>query len=483
VATINPHAHPDHLQGSDAVRSFPRYWKAYALSGLTTPALFADIELTEPATSLVVAETIHSARLLIRVHACPVGYVDITVRPGETLHYTRILSALGPDTIERATNHLVTDLAATGMSHGQRDSSLPNLLEQVAAARLQCRHAGSASGALLTVAVCTRDRTQTLDHTLASLEKQTYDNFEVIVVDNAPADDATERLVRSSYPHVRYIHEPRKGLNNARNRAIAEARGDIIAFIDVDAIADAHWVQTIGAAFDSHDVMCVTGLVAPAQLDTPGQELFERYGYSKSFYRLTFSLSSPPPACPGFPYNGYLGTGCNSAFRRAVFAHVGGFDPGLDMGTPVPGGGDHDMFARVIRAGHTLVYDPRPVVFHNHLSDLNTVIARLGAYQEAFFAFMTKSILSDREYALRLLKHISFWYVRRTVRGLASSILKRKRPLALVASEALGAWRGPISLYRSARQSRAHLRRDTTLAIEPLAVPSEPIQTKRARKS
>ncbi len=219
--------------------------------------------------------------------------------------------------------------------------------------------------------------------------------------------------------------------------------------------------------------MCVTGLVAPAQLNMPGQELFERYGYSKSFDHLIFKRNSPPPACPGFPYNGCLGTGCNSAFRRLVFDHIGVFDPRLDMGTPVPGGGDHDMFARVIRAGHTLVYDPRPVVFHNHLSDLNTVIMRLGAYQEAFFAFMTKSILSDRKYAYQLVKHLSFWYVRRTMRGLASSILKKNRPLALVASEAIGAWRGPISFYRSSRQWRATMRRDDRLVVEPFAVSSK----------
>jgi glycosyltransferase involved in cell wall biosynthesis len=441
---------------------------------LTTPALFADIELTDSTTSLVVAEGYRSARLLIRVHACPVGYVDLAVHPGEVLHYNRILSALGPDTLERAANHLVVDLAVMGMSEAQREPALRSLLDQAAAAQLQCQQTGAAAGAIISVAVCTRDRTQTLDDTLASLGKQTYANFEVIVVDNAPPNDATEQLVRSSYPHVRYIHEPHKGLNNARNRAIAEARGDIVAFIDDDAIADAHWVQAMVAAFDSSDIMCVTGLVAPTRLDTPGQELFERYGYSKSFYRLTFRLSAPPPACPGFPYNGYLGTGCNSAFRRTMFAQVGEFDPQLDMGTPVPGGGDHDMFARVIRAGHTLVYDPRPVVFHNHISDLNTVIVRLGAYQEAFFAFMIKSMLADREYARRLLKHISFWYVRRTVRGLASSLLKRKRPLSLVASEAIGAWRGPISLYRSSRQSRASRRGDAALAIEPFAIPPEP---------
>jgi O-antigen biosynthesis protein len=474
MTTITPHTHSRQLQGNDAVTSLPRYWKAYTLSRLTTPALFADIELTDTATSLVVPETNRSARLFIRVHACPVGYVDITVEPGETLTYSRIVSALGPDTIARAASHLMRDLATGGIYYAQRSASLHGLLEQVAMAQIQCAYAGNRSGSLMTVAVCTHDRDETLDHTLASLEQQTYNNLNIIVIDNAPSSDATAQLIQSRFPQVHYIHEPRKGLNNARNRAIAEASGKIIAFIDDDAIADPHWAQAIAAAFESDDVMCVTGLVAPAQLNTPGQELFERYGYSKSFNRLSFKLSSPPPACPSFPYNGCLGTGCNSAFRREVFDRIGMFDPRLDMGTPVPGGGDHDIFARVIRAGYTLAYDPRPVVFHNHLSDLNTVIMRLGAYQEAFFAFMTKSILSDREYALRLVAHISYWYVRRTIRGLASSILKKKRPLALVISEAIGAWRGPISFYRSHRRFQAEAQSDQPAhGLPAIVAPSE----------
>jgi O-antigen biosynthesis protein len=299
--------------------------------------------------------------------------------------------------------------------------------------------------------------------------------MEVLVVDNAPSDDATERLVHAEFPHVRYVREMRRGLDNARNRAIAEARGSIVAYIDDDAVADERWVQATVAAFDTPDVMCVTGIVVPAHLDTPGQELFERFGYSKGFYRLAFSLAVPPPV-PGFPYKGYLGTGCNSAFRRAVFEHIGPFDPGLDMGTPVPGGGDHDMFARVIRAGYTLVYDPGPVVFHEHLANIETIIDRLGEYQESFMAFMAKSILADREYALSLLGHILFWYVRRTARGIAAVLKKRDRPFRLVISEAIGAWRGPISLYRSRRLLRADARQShLDPLVSPVVGPTEPI--------
>jgi glycosyltransferase involved in cell wall biosynthesis len=453
-------------------------WKAHAPRRLSIPAAVSQVELTETHQQLAIGAGYRAARLLIRVHGRPVGYADLSVVPGQTVSLAEVLAALDAPTVERAVAHLVDDLTAAGIAVLDSRPELPKLLDLAVEASVACQLAGSAAGPLVTVAICTRDRWQTLGDTLASLSRQTYRNFEILVVDNAPSSDATEQLLRSSFPHVRYIREPRRGLDNARNRAIAEACGAIVAYVDDDAIADAQWVRAIVAAFDAPEVMCVTGLVAPAQLDTPGQELFERYGYSKGFYRLAFRLAAPPPDCAGFPYKGYLGTGCNSAFRRAVFEHVGLFDPCLDMGTPVPGGGDHDMFARIIRAGYTLAYDPGAVVFHSHLAELDTVVARLGEYQESFMAFMAKSILSDRQYALSLLAHVAFWYVRRTARGFAAVLTKRDRPFALVVSEAIGAWRGPLALYRSYRLAA---RKGASIGdglISAIALPAEPVNTK-----
>jgi GT2 family glycosyltransferase len=271
-----------------------------------------------------------------------------------------------------------------------------------------------------------------------------------VVVDNAPRDDSTERLVRDRYLGVRYIREPRPGLDWARNRAIAEARGEIVAYIDDDAIADTGWLRSLAAGFAEPDVACVTGLVAPLRLDTAAQELFERFGFSKGFDRQSFSIETPPPN-PGFPYKGYLGTGCNSAFRRSVFARVGLFDPCLDVGTPVHGGGDLDMFARVIRAGYRLVYEPSAIVFHDHIDDMATLIVKMGQYQEASIAYFTKHILAERTLPLAI--HVGWSMIRKTVRGLGAVLIKRDRPLALVLNQAIHAWLGPLALYRSHRRA------------------------------
>ncbi|HEY6840515.1 MAG TPA: glycosyltransferase, partial [Chthoniobacterales bacterium] len=84
----------------------------------------------------------------------------------------------------------------------------------------------------LSVAICTRTRVATLDRCLRSvLPLQHQHGFEILVVDNAPPDDATAKLVKT-FRDVRYCLEPRPGLDFARNLAWMEASGELIAYLD-----------------------------------------------------------------------------------------------------------------------------------------------------------------------------------------------------------------------------------------------------------
>jgi GT2 family glycosyltransferase len=61
-----------------------------------------------------------------------------------------------------------------------------------------------------------------------------------------------------------------------------------------------------------------------------------------------------------------FGVGANMAFRREIFRSIGFFDPALDVGTPSGGGGDVEMFHRLVANGNTLVYEPAALVWHQH---------------------------------------------------------------------------------------------------------------------
>ncbi|HEY3230197.1 MAG TPA: glycosyltransferase, partial [Roseiflexaceae bacterium] len=422
---------------------------------IPTPTHVADVELTCAAAPLTIGSGYHAARLLVRVHGCPVGYADLIGNLAKPIDRARILAALDPAVSARVLHHLADDLVigdVAGLPDGATLGTALDMAGNIPCVRNHC----ASSESFATVAVCTHDRAHSLGATLDSLLRQTYRNFEILVVDNAPSDETTACLVQIHYPEVRYVCEAQPGLDRARNRAIAEAHGEFIAYIDDDAIADSGWLSALIAAFDSPNVMCVTGLVVPTRLATPAQELFERFGFSMSFDQRRFNRQMQSPR-PGFPFKGFTGTGCNSAFRRSVFDQVGLFDPCLDVGTPVPGGGDLDMFARIIRADYELIYDPAPVIFHDHIADMAKLIDKMGQYHKANIAYLTKHILSDRAYAPMILRYICRTYMRTTVRGLGAVLLRGDRPLAMVFNQAFNAWLGPFALYRSHRA--AHLMR------------------------
>src|SRR5918993_1330337 len=123
----------------------------------------------------------------------------------------------------------------------------------------------------------TGERYDALERQLASLMRLDYPNYEVIVVDNAPRTNGT-RNVTAKFPRVRYVVEPRKGLDYARNTGWEVARNEVIAYTDDDASVDPGWLKGLGYNYLDPKVTAVTGTTYPLELETPAQEYFERYG-------------------------------------------------------------------------------------------------------------------------------------------------------------------------------------------------------------
>ena len=241
---------------------------------------------------------------------------------------------------------------------------------------------------LLTIAICTKDRPAGVERLLSSLQEQTSAlpsgsaGIEILVVDNAPSDERTRELL-GRYSQVRYVREVRPGLNFARNRALKEARGEILAFLDDDVIVDQHWSTGLASAWtENREAGAFTGQVLPMELETEAQIIFERRcGFRHGFNRIRYGAVFPGnPLYPGG--SGILGAGANMAFNVEMLRNIGGFDEALDTGAAVPGGGDLDIFYRVIRAGYTLVYEPRFAGFSSTPARyevlVSTVPAELG---------------------------------------------------------------------------------------------------------
>src|SRR5262245_31904496 len=85
---------------------------------------------------------------------------------------------------------------------------------------------------------------------------------EVLVVDNNSSDHTpavTEELAGAFVGPLRYVREPRQRLSHPRNRAVAAARHEIVAFLDDDVDVDPHWLRSMASAFESGDYAAIGG--------------------------------------------------------------------------------------------------------------------------------------------------------------------------------------------------------------------------------
>jgi GT2 family glycosyltransferase len=322
----------------------------------------------------------------------------------------------------------------------------------------------TAAAPAISVVICTRNRPDLLARCLSGVNTQSYSEHEVIVVDNAPTDDATRDVAERF--GVRYLREDRPGLDWARNRGIAEARHDIIAFTDDDVRPDREWLAGIARGFANPVIMAVTGLVAPMELDTPAQVMFERIygGMGKGMHGRLFHRDLMRPSEMIAIYT--AGVGANMAFRREVFEQLGGFDTALDVGTPACGGGDLDMFHRTVAAGLPLWYEPRALVWHQHRRDISGLRRQLYNDGRSFAVYLIKlwrtHTVPRRSVARFALWRWGPWLVGRTVIG---ALGRHPLPLPLLWAGLWGALHGPTAYVATYRQDR-RLRSGSPLQAE-----------------
>jgi len=273
---------------------------------------------------------------------------------------------------------------------------------------------------LVTVVVCTLGEDPRLRTAVSSILRQSYRAIEVVVVDNRPETGSVRALLADvDDPRLRIVAERRRGLSVARNTGLAASRGDLIAYTDDDAFADPGWVESLVLPFRAHpDVMCVTGLVLPAELVTRAQVLFEEFGgFDKGFTRTVWTtrpddgtLSALGARGDGgilFPYSaGVFGSGNNMAFRAGWLREHGAFDVSLGAGSLTKGGEDLDAFLAVMLADGVLVYEPRALIRHFARSDMDGLRTQMFGYGSGMSAVIVKHLLRSPRSAMRVLARV-----------------------------------------------------------------------------
>jgi GT2 family glycosyltransferase len=271
----------------------------------------------------------------------------------------------------------------------------------------------------VSVIVCTRDRPEALARCLAALAALDPAPAEIVVVDNAPTTAAT-REATANRPGVRYVLEPRPGLDVARNTGLAAARGGLVAFTDDDVEVPRDWLGRLAACFAEADVVAATGLVLPAELDTEAQLVFERdlggldRGYAPRRFDAAYFARHRRRGVPVWD----VGAGANMAFRRAAVLAVGGFDERLDAGA-AGCSGDSELWYRLLAAGGVCVYTPAAVVHHHHRATLPELRRQAHDYMRGHVTALLVQFERHRHWGnlYRLAIGLPAYYARQLVMG------------------------------------------------------------------
>ena len=199
-----------------------------------------------------------------------------------------------------------------------------------------------------------------LDDCFQSLRRQTWRDFEVLLVDNG-STDGTQEYVAAHYPEVRLIQLPEnRGFTGACNAGFAAAQGEIIILLNNDTEADPNWLAEVMAAFERHPK---AGSVASKMLLFDRRDHFHTAG---DYYRLD-----------GIPGNRgvwqqdvgqfereemvFSACGGSSAYRRAMIEEIGFLDDAFFFSCE-----DVDLGWRANLAGWEVWYAPTAVIYHKH---------------------------------------------------------------------------------------------------------------------
>lgn len=210
----------------------------------------------------------------------------------------------------------------------------------------------------VSVVICTYNRGSSLRETLLSLQSQRYENFEVVVV-NGPSTDDTEAVLVEFGGLIRTARCPAPNLSMSRNIGIRAAAGDVVAFIDDDALPEFDWLNQALPAFTDPGIGGVGGIV----FDHTGMELQYRFSSADRFGQALHRSTEPfddlsVPGSSQFPYL----QGTNALFRRSALEEVGGFDETYEYYLD-----ETDVCCRLVDAGFVLRQLRNAPVHHKFL--------------------------------------------------------------------------------------------------------------------
>ncbi|MCZ2291210.1 MAG: glycosyltransferase [Burkholderiales bacterium] len=214
-----------------------------------------------------------------------------------------------------------------------------------------------------TVALCTHNHCDRLERSLRELAalRSPRRPWELLLIDNGCTDGTPALLARHAWPtgwQVRVVREDKLGLSNARNRAIREARGEYIIFMDDDETADADWLCAYERLIDQEQPDAFGGRIRVQFEDMrPAWLQDELLGFLGELQRADSVVRLVDPHTSFY--------GGNFGFRRSVCERIGDFDSALGRkGGDNTGGEEVDFYRRLLAGGFSVWWTPEAIIHH-----------------------------------------------------------------------------------------------------------------------
>jgi len=215
----------------------------------------------------------------------------------------------------------------------------------------------------MSVVICTYNGSATLRQALEGALTLHYPDYEVIVVSDGSTDASAD--IAREYEGVRVIETPNRGLSSARNTGLEAATGEIVAYLDDDAIPDPDWLRHLAATFASGPYAAVGG----PNILPPGSS----------------AVAQCVANAPGGPTHVLVSDreaehvpGCNMAIRRDALLEIGGFDPRFRVA-----GDDVDVCWRLLDSGQRIAFSPGAVVLHHRRRSVRAYLRQQRGYGKA----------------------------------------------------------------------------------------------------
>jgi len=223
------------------------------------------------------------------------------------------------------------------------------------------------SSPLVSIIIPTRNRAKLLEKSIRSCLNQTYENIEVIVIDDHSSDNTPEivkKLSAENHQVVYVRNETHKGLPASRNIGLIHSKGELIFFSEDDLILSPTAIEILVETFITLSRKLKIGAVAPrlklvssARSYPPLQELKLLIG---AFNQIT----GEPFVHYDVPAHGILLTQhppATSMLPRKVFKEIGGYYTGYKYNYVRE---DSDVYFRMFKKGYLLVYQPKAIAYH-----------------------------------------------------------------------------------------------------------------------